>query len=1228
MDCSAAQPNLAASECWVAPNSDYFGHPTTMRVWKDASTYIDTHTRYDQFGNAIAAQDPIGNETKTTFSSQYAYAYPTKVIAPAPNASSSTHGSSETSTVETSYDPTTGLPLTVTDDFGQITTTEYNDALLRPTKISPNVNSEPPGPVTITEYQDGPIDTQGGAIGGDRYVRVKKQLDATNWDESTTYMDSLGRPIKTQAKDSQGDVFVETHYDLLGRVDRVTNPYRTGDAILWNKTRYDAAGRAVETYAPATLSVVTAPSPSPTDLVSLGTTAYAISSVPDYIGTVVTTKDASGRRGRSFTNALGRLVRVDEPDSDGGLPPLPQTTASPEPTDPPPCHHCEFTGGDFPSNSTDYKYNAQGKLVEVVQGEQHRYFKYDSLGRLIRVRQPEQETNSSLHLSDAFNTSGDWTAGFTYDVLGNVLTATDANGTVITNTYDRAGRVITRSYSNTTTSGFATTPSVNFYYDGKGLAQQQSPNYAKGKLTKVDNGVSATEYMTFDNFGRLTRTRQITDGVVYGTDQAPMTFSYNLSGAMIEEHYPSGRVVKNEFESDGDLAKISSKKAGSPVYSPFATGFSYTPDGKIEKLRLGNNLWEAARFNNRLQVTELDLGHSVPTNTPGSGGDLWRLGYEYGELDANGEVIASTNTGNIGKQTLNVPGVTFTQRYHYDSLYRLTSAKETSGETVTWAQDFQYDRYGNRTRIDEAINGQRTERTTPGIDPLTNRFTDLTTFNYDKNGNIVRDIDAVTREPRIFVFNADNKQAEIKKLNEESIGKYYYDGEGKRVKKVVPSTGEATVFVYSSGKLVAEYSTAAPPANPSINYTATDMLGSPRVITNELGNVTSRRDFMPFGEDVPIAAGNRAAVEDILVIAEVDGTTGNLRTTALNYLSADGIRQRFTGYQKDTETSLDFAEARMYESRYGRFTAVDPLLASGKSANPQSFNRYVYVGNNPLIATDPSGLQMGWAIDKRDKSPTGENTPWVYFQYFEGTGSRETHNAANGHNFQPFDGKYYLYGDQKYAYLSGSTYHEGVYSGPADLWKGLVNMQEAGNTREVDAAMDNPSMEVFTKLTGSENNAVNAEQDRASPGQTPLRVQIGIVIPFCMAPEAAILNRGGTFAELNALKGVDEVAHHMPQNAFMRELGISRNDGFALGMTRAEHMLTRTYAGRGALTMRTDFSLGLTARQRLFMDVQQIRQTFGSRYNRGMLELIDRTKTNPFFQKPPVRCSRSILSSQ
>lgn len=91
---------------------------------------------------------------------------------------------------------------------------------------------------------------------------------------------------------------------------------------------------------------------------------------------------------------------------------------------------------------------------------------------------------------------------------------------------------------------------------------------------------------------------------------------------------------------------------------------------------------------------------------------------------------------------------------------------------------------------------------------------------------------------------------------------------------------------------------------------------------------------------------------------------GVFRTAALKYGVGDNVRQKFTGYQRDDETGLDFAEARYYNNKHGRFTAVDPLLPSGKSANPQTFNRYVYVLNNPLVLTDPNGLQAGGTVSE------------------------------------------------------------------------------------------------------------------------------------------------------------------------------------------------------------------------------------------------------------------------
>ena len=99
------------------------------------------------------------------------------------------------------------------------------------------------------------------------------------------------------------------------------------------------------------------------------------------------------------------------------------------------------------------------------------------------------------------------------------------------------------------------------------------------------------------------------------------------------------------------------------------------------------------------------------------------------------------------------------------------------------------------------------------------------------------------------------------------------------------------------------------------------------MITDNSGNVVSRHDYMAFGEEVPRA----------------------------NY-GSDSIRDKYTGYERDNESGLDYAQARYYSSSTGRFTSVDPLMASATIKNPQTFNRYIYALNSPYKFIDPLGL--------------------------------------------------------------------------------------------------------------------------------------------------------------------------------------------------------------------------------------------------------------------------------
>jgi RHS repeat-associated protein len=67
-------------------------------------------------------------------------------------------------------------------------------------------------------------------------------------------------------------------------------------------------------------------------------------------------------------------------------------------------------------------------------------------------------------------------------------------------------------------------------------------------------------------------------------------------------------------------------------------------------------------------------------------------------------------------------------------------------------------------------------------------------------------------------------------------------------------------------------------------------------------------------------------------------------------------QSRITGKERDTETGLDYFGARYYGSNMGRFMSPDPL--GGHLEDPQTLNRYVYVRNNPLNLTDPTGLDF------------------------------------------------------------------------------------------------------------------------------------------------------------------------------------------------------------------------------------------------------------------------------
>jgi RHS repeat-associated protein len=123
------------------------------------------------------------------------------------------------------------------------------------------------------------------------------------------------------------------------------------------------------------------------------------------------------------------------------------------------------------------------------------------------------------------------------------------------------------------------------------------------------------------------------------------------------------------------------------------------------------------------------------------------------------------------------------------------------------------------------------------------------------------------------------------------------------------------------------------------------------MVFDETGSLASvkRRDYLPFGEELAV------------------GLSG--RSVAQGY-SGDGVRQQFTNNERDQETGLDYVRHRYYSNLQGRFLSKDPLMRLPSRFNPQRWNRYSYVINNPLKFIDPSGLQQqDPQVDNNSKKP-------------------------------------------------------------------------------------------------------------------------------------------------------------------------------------------------------------------------------------------------------------------
>lgn len=286
-----------------------------------------------------------------------------------------------------------------------------------------------------------------------------------------------------------------------------------------------------------------------------------------------------------------------------------------------------------------------------------------------------------------------------------------------------------------------------------------------------------------------------------------------------------------------------------------------------------------------------------------------------------------------------------TNYYYYDSAGRLIrfARKASVAANAVSEETYEYDGYGNVTKL--ARGGVVDSVPVSGS---TNRLTDAT---YDAAGN-VQTYDGVTYRfdpvgtltqktgtwgDAFYIYTADDERIGIE--GPDDTWRYTVrDLDHKVLREWSASSwngllGWVQDYVYRDGKLAAA---VRPDTQGGARHFHLDHLGTPRLITGPAAQEYASNDYYPFGRE--ITDPEREVIQNRFDTPEP---------------------MRFTGHERDFAGSfdaapVDYMHARYYVPHSGRFLSVDP----GRDwdvMQPQSWNLYAYVRNNPLGNVDPDG---------------------------------------------------------------------------------------------------------------------------------------------------------------------------------------------------------------------------------------------------------------------------------
>jgi RHS repeat-associated protein len=553
------------------------------------------------------------------------------------------------------------------------------------------------------------------------------------------------------------------------------------------------------------------------------------------------------------------------------------------------------SNGNLTTN-TCYSYDVLDNLTGVLHldGAQRTYA-YDALSRLTSASDPESGATSLFYTT----ASGSLCSGDPQ----NVCRRTDARGITTTFSYDALNRLTGKSYSDST-------PAVLYFYDQSSYNGLNITN-GLGRRTGMSDGSGATAWSFDANQSVNTEMRTIL-GKTGST-----SYAYNLDGSLASVIYPTGRKLNYTFSNAQRPLSVLDGTTG----TSYASAATYAPQGALSSLVLGNVAGGFAGITETRTYDNLYQPQVISANS--SAGLAFSLYYGY----PLGGIYSSLNNGLIQSVTDNRTSGR-SQSFVYDSSNRISSVQTTATSgSYCWGLSFGLDLMANL--LSESV----TKCSAPMLSLSVNAANHVTNsgFTYDPAGNMTSD------GTHTYAYNAENQLTSVGSTN------YSYDGDGKRVAKWTGQQGQVVQkyywynldgssvddqsagpnsptdeYVFFAGRRIAHLDPAG-----NVYYLFSDLVGSTRVVTNSAGVICYDADFYPYGGEI---------------------------------VFTDTCDQpyKFGGYEVDPESGNHFAKYRFYNHSIGRFMSPDPV--GGSPGNPQSWNAYSFVLNNPANLSDPFGL--------------------------------------------------------------------------------------------------------------------------------------------------------------------------------------------------------------------------------------------------------------------------------